>query len=73
MSINSCESPTNTLGNKIFNFVTRSKSLTAPLTTSHLEMATLPGNSLCISTSKQQQEASTLIKVHGLLSAKNNR
>ena len=32
----------------IFNFVTRSQSLTTPSTISHIEMVTLPGNSVCI-------------------------
>ena len=33
----------------MFNFATRSRSLTTPPTTSCMEMVTLPGNSVCIS------------------------
>ena len=50
---NFCKPPTNTPGKKIcalFNFATGSQPLTTPPTVSHVETATLPGNSVCIST-----------------------
>ena len=44
---------TNKHARKKINFVTRSRSLTTPPTISHMEIATLLGNSACTSMSKR--------------------